>query len=397
MAESKANVLVLGAGSGGLIAGNLLGYHGFNVTIVEKSDYHLFQPGMLWIAFQGHDPARYMRKVESLVRPGVNLVKDTVTEIDLGERAVKLASGKTLSYDILIIALGVSYDYDAIPGNREALERFGDFYSGPEHAARLWKNFSAMKEGRLVVAAGDPGYKCTPAPHKAVFLASETLKKKGLRGKVKVTLAVPFVHSYASETLAKLIDPKLEEAGIEVVTMFTAESVDLEKKKLYSLEGEELDFDLLALIPVHKGPQVTIKPDSVTDDDGYIKVDKYTLQVEGYDDVYAVGDCTNAPTSKTGVTAHLGAEVVADRILGFDARFTGRTNCPLVMNGEASFAISTYDHPVIPVRPSKMKRFFEDLFIGIYWPSLKYPERFRGIFKAYFDATDPAVLGEAGW
>ena len=60
MAEKK-QVLVLGGGAGGLITGNLLAAHGYRVTIVEKSDYHLFQPGMLWIAFQGHSPERYMR------------------------------------------------------------------------------------------------------------------------------------------------------------------------------------------------------------------------------------------------------------------------------------------------------------------------------------------------
>lgn len=390
-------ILVLGAGTGGLVAGNLLALNGYNVTIVEKNEYHLFQPGMLWIAFRGHKPDKYMRRVDSLVKPGVNLIHDKVELIDLENRTVKLSSGKTIDYDKLIVALGASYDYDAVPGHKRLWEQYGDYYSGPQHAERLWRNLSKIKAGTLVLAAADPSYKCPPAPHKAAFLASETIREKGLAGKVRVVLALPFIHAYASETMAEIIEPKLEETGVEVRTMFTVESIDVENRKIYSLEGEELEYDIAAVIPVHKGPRVEIKPESATDEDGFLKVDKYTLQIEGFDDAYAVGDCNNTPTSKTGVTAHLGAEVVADRIMGYDSRFTGRTNCPVVADGTAAFVISTYDHPVIPVKFSKFKRLLEDLFIAAYWSSLRDPEKWRTAFKAYFKATDPSVLGEEGW
>ena len=395
MAEKK-QVLVLGGGAGGLITGNLLAAHGYRVTIVEKSDYHLFQPGMLWIAFQGHSPERYMRPVAELVKPGVELVKGVVSEINLADRVVKLSDGREYSYEYLVVALGAAYDYDAVSGNRELLERFGDFYSGAEHAQRLWQSFSSLREGTLVIAAADPSYKCPPAPHKAVFLAAETLRKKGLLGKVKVVLALPFVHEYASKNLAEIIAPKLREAGIEVRTMFTVESIDVENRKLYSLEGEELGFDVAAVIPVHRGPLVKVVPEDAVDDDGYFKVDKHTLRIEGYDDAYAVGDCNNAPTSKTGVTAHLGGEVVAERIMGYDAVFTGRTNCPLVTDGEALFVISDYEHPPVNVRFSKFKRLLEDMFIAMYWPSLRDPEKWSPLFRAYFEATSPEKLARLG-
>ncbi|MEB3774841.1 MAG: FAD-dependent oxidoreductase [Desulfurococcales archaeon] len=391
------NVLVLGAGTGGLVAANLLVDHGYSVTLVEKSSHHLFQPGMLWIAFKGHDPNRYIKPVEDLVKPGVKLVRGVVDSINLNERSVKLKDGTSLDYDYLIIALGVSYDYDAVPGNRELFERYGDFYSGADSARKLWSHISGMREGRLVIAAADPLYKCPPAPHKAAFLAADTFKKMGVLGKVEVHLALPFLHEYPSEVMARIVAPKLEEAGVKVSTLFTVESIDVGSGKLYSLEGEELDFNVAVVIPMHKGPRVRVEPDNVLDSDGYFKVDKYTLKVEGFDDVYAIGDCSNAPTSKTGVTAHLGAEVVAGRIMGYSPVFNGRTNCPIVADGEATFVISTYDNPPIPVRFSKFKRFLEDAFIASYWSSLRDPEKWSPIFRAYFVATDPKVLGERGW
>ncbi|MEB3806046.1 MAG: FAD-dependent oxidoreductase [Desulfurococcales archaeon] len=393
----SGKILVLGAGTGGLVAGNLLASEGYDVTIIEKSDYHLFQPGMLWIAFQGHKPEKYIKPVESLVKKNVELVKGTVSKIDLDNRIVKLEDAREYTYDYLIIALGASYDYDAIPGHKQLWETYGDYYSGANNASKLWSHFSKMKEGRLVLAAADPLYKCPPAPHKAAFLAAQTINKRGLRGKVKVTLALPFIHAYPSEVMARIVEPKLEEAGVELVTMFTVDSIDVDAGKIYSIEGDEIDFDVAAVIPVHKGPRIEVVPESVRDEDGYFKVDKHTLQVEGYDDVFAVGDCNNAPTSKTGVTAHIGGEVVVERIMGFDARFNGRTNCPIVADGEAAFVISSYEHPVIPVKFSKFKRLLEDVFIAAYWSSLRDPEKWSPVFRAYFRATDPKVLGERGW
>ncbi|MEB3756232.1 MAG: hypothetical protein GSR79_05175, partial [Desulfurococcales archaeon] len=70
---------------------------------------------------------------------------------------------------------------------------------------------------------------------------------------------------------------------------------------------------------------------------------------------------------------------------------------PIITNGEALFVISDYDHPAVPVKPTKVKRYLEDFFIASYWSTLKYPERWESIFEAYFTATAPEILKEGGW
>jgi len=394
---SGEHIVVLGAGTGGLVAANLLAHKGYRVTLVERSDTHLFQPGMLWIAFRGHNPSRYLRPVEELVDPSVNLVRGTVEAVNLHDRTVKLVDGRTLEYDRLIVALGVSLDWEAIEGLPEAREKYGDFYSGAGQAERLWESFSRMREGTLLVAVSDPLYKCPPAPHKAAFLASLTVMEKGLQGKVRVALAVPYSHAYPATSFSPLVEEKLEEAGVEVYTFFTLDRIDVEAGKAYSLEGEEVEFNVAAVIPPNRGPAITIEPGEAVDEDGFIKVDKETLEISGYDDAYAIGDCNNAPTSKSGVTAHLEAEVVVDRIEGWDARFNGRTNCPVVTDGEASFVITDYAHQAVPVRFTRFKRLLEELFIEAYWSSLRYPWRWKPVFHAYFQATMPGTLGGRGW
>jgi sulfide:quinone oxidoreductase len=214
---------------------------------------------------------------------------------------------------------------------------------------------------------------------------------------VKVVLAVPVPHAYPSKVIADEIEPELSARGIEVRTFFTANEVDLEGRKIVSLEGEEISFDVATVIPPHRGPSYRVVPEEVKDGNGYIKVDKYTCKVEGFDDAYAVGDCTNTPTSKSGVTAHLQAEVVAARLQGVDARYSGRTNCPLIVDGKGLFVISDYDHPPMPVRLSRFERLMEDFFVATYWSAVRYPELWSPIFKAYFDSTNQLLWRGEKW
>ncbi len=395
---AKEKVVILGGGGGGAILANLLPQDRFEVTVVDKSEYHVFLPGFLWVAFKGQPKEKFRRPLKSLLKPGVNFVHDEVVGVDLNERTVHLKGGGKLGYDYVVFATGAPLDFDAIPGHRELVERFGDFYSTLENAEKLHRTLASMREGRFVIAIADPIYKCPPGPHKGTFLSYELFKKRGVADKVKVVLAVPYPHVYSSKTIADVIEPELEARGIETHTFFTVDSIDLEKHKIYSLEGEELDFTAAAVIAPHTGPQYKVEPGNVKDDSGYIRIDKYTSQVVGFDDAYAIGDCTNAPSAKSGVTAHLQAETVAKRLQGFDARYTGRTNCPLITDGKGLFVISDYEHPAIPVRLSGLKRFLEELFVATYWSAIKYPELWDPIFEAYFEASAPEVfLRYGGW
>jgi len=393
----KRRVVVVGGGGGGAILANLLPSEDFQVTVVDKSPLHFFQPGNLWIAFKGVGKERFLRPMREVLKPEVEFVNDEVVEVDLRNRVVRTRAGRQLGYDYVVLASGAELDYDALPGHRRLLEAFGDFYSTPENAEKLHRSLLSMTSGRFVIAIADPIYKCPPGPHKGAFLSWEFFSKRGLSSKVKVVLAVPVPHAYPSKVIADEIEPELSARGIELHTFFTANEVDLEGRKIVSLEGEELSFDVAAVIPPHRGPSYRVTPEEVKDGNGYIKVDKYTCRVEGFDDAYAVGDCTNTPASKSGVTAHLQAEVVAARLQGVDARYSGRTNCPLIVDGKGLFVISDYDHPPMPVRLSRFKRLMEDFFVATYWSAVRYPELWSPIFKAYFDATNQLLWRGEKW
>ena len=108
--------------------------------------------------------------------------------------------------------------------------------------------------------------------------------------------------------------PILEEKGIELHTFFNVETIDPERKVVQSLEGEELPYDLLILVPPHKGQQFLMDSGLAPAPGGWLPTDRFTLRVGGRPNVFALGDATDLPLSKAGSTAHFEAPVVVEAI-----------------------------------------------------------------------------------
>ena len=179
---------------------------------------------------------------------------------------------------------------------------------------RTWEALQKFKSGKIVVAIAGVPHKCPPSPNEATFMVDEFYRKKGLRDKVEISFVTPYPRPYPAETLSKVIEPLYEERGINLVTFFNAESVDPAAHKMYSLEGDSVDYDLLIAVPPHHGTDV-IRNSGFGDEDGWIPADKGTMRVKGHDDAFAIGDATAIPISKSGVVAHLQSPVVAENIL----------------------------------------------------------------------------------
>jgi sulfide:quinone oxidoreductase len=102
------NVLVLGGGSGGLVAANkvkkLLGDR-VEVTLVDKNGHHEFMPAYPWVAFGMREPEQIRRPLANLERRGIRFLQATVEGLDPANNQVKTSAG-TLAYDYLIVSLG---------------------------------------------------------------------------------------------------------------------------------------------------------------------------------------------------------------------------------------------------------------------------------------------------
>jgi NADH dehydrogenase len=106
------HVVIVGAGFGGLAAVRALRHIDVDVTIVDRNNYHLFQPLLYQVASGLLDPSAIASPVRSIVRRSrnINVLRAEVTGVDLGRRRV-ITSAATLDYDYLIVATGSLTDY----------------------------------------------------------------------------------------------------------------------------------------------------------------------------------------------------------------------------------------------------------------------------------------------
>lgn len=391
------NILIVGGGTGGTLAANLLAKQfaveiadqDIRVSLVTNSKFHIFQPGLLEVAFEGKKPDSIIREERPLVSQKVDYIEENVERIDLQKQKVSLSKGTILPYDYLILATGSVPNPDSIPGLREASL---NFHTNTQESLRIWNTLQEFEKGRIVVGIAGVPHKCPPSPNEATFLLDDYLRKSGKREHANITFLTPYPRPYPAEPMSKVVEPLFEKREIEVVTFFNLESVDPVKKELYSLEGETVPFDLLIMVPPHQGANVIVKS-GLGDKDGWIPTDKQTMRIKGYDNAFAIGDCTNIPVSKTGVTAHLEAKVAVNNIisainqLGTIHRYTGRINCPFEMgSGKAAFVVGSYEMPVKQIAPSRIRHMMKKGFERVYWRSLS--GNLDWLLDRYFGVTD---------
>jgi sulfide:quinone oxidoreductase len=313
----------------------------------------------------------------------VDLAIEEAVGIDPVAQRVQLRSGGTLDWDYLVIATGARLVHDAIPGLVEG--SFG-FYSLPD-AERLREELRRFTGGKLLVGVSGIPYKCPPAPVEFTMLVEEYLRHKGVRAESEVTLLSPLNRAFTIESASTLIKPIMDERGIELATFFNVEEVDPSSHTVLSLEGEKRDYDLLVLVPPHRGAQV-VTDSELGDAGGWLPADKHTLQVGEHERIFALGDATNLPISKSGSTAHFEAPVIASRIASKvrgsapKETYGGRVMCFLETgNGKATALRFDYEHPPVPPEPNRAWHMAKWIFNRAYWetvPQGRLPERAPG-------------------
>jgi sulfide:quinone oxidoreductase len=374
-------VLILGGGVGGTIVANLVSRKlrrqiddgTVEVTVVDKFGNHVYQPGFMYITF-GHETAGGLERPErSLLDERVKLVVGEVTRIDEATRTVMLANGESLGYEHLVLATG----------SRIAPEEIEHFESEAHHfytaaaARKLREALDAFKGGSIVVGIAGMPYKCPPAPLEVTFLIESELRQRGLRQASEVHFCSPIGRAFTIESVSDMATPVLSEKNIELHTFFNVEAIDPQRKVVQSLEGEELHYDLLVLVPPHHGAQFLIDSGFAPAPGGWLPTDHHTLQVGGRPNVYALGDATDLPLSKAGSTAHFEAPIVAERIAAAvsgrpvhvkHGNYTGRVMCFFeIGDGKGTLLRFDYDHPPKPPKPNRIWHLGKVLFNKAYW------------------------------
>ncbi len=344
-------VLILGDGDIGTIMANKLRFHvdikDVEITVVGNSTEHYFKPDGVHISFNMIDYKKSVKPTDFLFNYGVNYIHDEITRINVADRSVSTKAGRTLDYDYLIIATGNRFTPEEIPGYEGEAKHFYDL----KHALELQQSLKGFKGGKIIIGQASIPIMCPPAPYEFTFLLDEYLRFKGIRDKTEIHYVYPLNRVFTIPNVSDFVAKKFEERGIITHTLFNVDSVDPKNKQLVSLEGENLNYDLLVLVPPHKGQKVMTES-GLADNSGYIDVDRNKLNYKDYDNVFVIGDATNLPVSKAGATGHFQSVYLANRIASetagniYNEVYDGAVACTTVTGYERGVTLYfTYDKP----------------------------------------------------
>ena len=308
--DHKPRIVVLGAGFGGLELATLLSEalgDAIDVTVIDKGDAFVFGFSKLDVMFGHATPEQVRLPYARFAKPGVRLLRETVTAIDPETRRVTTDAG-VHEADHLVVALSAEYDFDATPG----LSGTTDFYSvaGAEGLRALLPSFAG---GKAIVGVCGAPYKCPPAPSECALMLHDYLVGRGLRDVSEITLVLPLGTPVPpSPETSKALLAAFAERGIRFVGGRRVASVDNGRGVAVLDDGTEMPFDLFLGVPKHRVPPVVIA--SGLAENGWIPVNPRTLETR-FAGVHAVGDGANTGTPKAGVFAEGAARAVASALV----------------------------------------------------------------------------------
>ena len=370
-------ILVVGGGMGGTILANNLARRlsgelkagKASITMLSASDKHMYQPGLLYVAFGKMAPDELYRDQVSLLESSITFRVDPVTKFNLKENNVVTESGKQYDYDIIVISTGSRAHAEGTPGLDE---HAAQFYT-EEDAVKMFKTLQNFEGGKVVVAVGVP-HKCPMAPLEITFMLADYFKERGIWDKVQLHYTYPIGRVHSLGAVAKWAQPEFDRLGITYETLFNMKEVTPDK--VLSEEGTEEKYDLLVTVPAHKGMQVI--EDNDLGPGGFIPTNRTRLNIEGYENAFVIGDTTNLPISKAGSTAHYEAEALAENIastikIGSPVRdYDGKVFCFIEAGeGRATYAMFNYQNPPDPKAPTKGIHWFKTAYNKMYWASAR--------------------------
>jgi NADH:ubiquinone reductase (H+-translocating) len=297
----ETRVLVVGGGFAGLWATRALAADPVRITLVERSNHHLFQPLLYQVATAGLSAPDIAAPLRHILRrqANVTVLMQEVVAIDKSARNVRLADGSTLDYDVLLLASGAGHSYfghddwamhapglktlnDALTIRRKLLLAFERAELESDHEARrAWLNF-------VIVGGGPTGVELAGT---LAEIARHTLRREFRRidpadAKVVLVEAGPRVLSSFPDSLSIKAAQQLQRLGVDVrtaspVSNIDAQGVSLPNEKimartvLWAAGVAASPLGAALGVPLDRAGRVVVTPD---------------LSVPGHPEIFVAGD-----------------------------------------------------------------------------------------------------------
>jgi sulfide:quinone oxidoreductase len=377
------NIIVVGGGFAGISVANKLTKKlrrkDAKVILIEPNEFNIYEPQYVFWGFKKYPQSKFTKPMNKVLSGKVTWLRTKVTKINHEKKSLALANGDTLLYDYIVLATGAKMLEENIDSYED--ENIHHFYLA-DATKKLQEALKNFKGGTIVITPSTVPYKCPPAPAEFTFLLDTFLRKKKIRDKTTIKYLYPLMRPYSEPRVSEKIQKLFDKRGIEFVEFFNYDAIDKANRKVISLEGEEINYDLLVLIPPHSGHEVIIES-GLGDREGFVPTDRYTMKVENQENMYAIGDCTNLPISKSGAAAHFSAPALIKNILlemkgkEPNKKYGGFTVCFVVTSFKRSLLlVFNYKYPPIKIGLHNL------LLYGLFKKAFKIVY-FRALIKGY--------------
>ena len=394
--SSHHQVLVIGGGTAGImVAAQLLRQkNAKDVAIIEPADTHYYQPAWTLVGAGTFNYEKTARPMASVIPKGATWIKDKAIGFDPEKNKVQTAKEGDITYDYLVVAPGVAYDYSLVPGLKEAMDKgvVCSNYTDPKHTWDVMKNF---KGGTALFTQPTTPIKCGGAPQKIMYLAESYFRKSGVRNKTDVVFAtsgtIIFGVKEIAKTLMKVVDRKdinlrfyhklvavdaekqiawyelgksIMDGGCVVYSEDDADQLELDETFQYnykdvkvSRDGDRygIHYDMMHTAPPTVAPDF-VRNSALVNEAGWLDVDHHTMQHNKFPNIFGLGDVAALPTAKTGAAIRKQAPIVVDNIdllikqqkMG-NKRYNGYSSCPLITDyGKMVLAEFDYNNNFTP-------------------------------------------------
>lgn len=364
MAAEKHRVVIIGGGSAGITVASLLvkelagGNGSPNIAIIEPSTKHYYQP--LWTLVGGgvFPRERTERNEADYIPTGVRWIQDAVTDVLPDQNRVKTRGGKEIEYEYLVVAPGIQVDWDKVEGLPQSVGKDG-VYSNYSYdtVESTWQSIRNFKGGTAIFTQPPPPFKCGGAPQKICYLAEDYFRKSGVRDKSQVIFCSAAPSIFHVKKYAASLDNVVKRKGIVAkyrhnLTALRPDKKEAVFKNLDSGEEVVLKYDMIHVTPPQSAPDF-IKRSPLASKEGWVEVDKQTMQHVRYPNVFSLGDASSLPTSKTGAAVRKQAPMLVKNLMEsmrgrqLPEKYDGYTACPVV-TGYKSLVMMEFDYDLQP-------------------------------------------------
>ena len=318
----KAEILVIGGGYGGATAAKYLRLFSNNtakVTLIEPNASFVSCPLSNLVIGGSRKLAELTSPYDNLSkRHGIKIIQDSVASIDPDKKTVKLASGKTLPYDKVIVSPGVSLMMNSIEGLAQANKAgvtLQAWKAGAETVA-LHKQLASMRDGgTYALSIPEAPYRCPPGPYERACQVASYFKQNKPKSKVLILDANQDVTSKGA--LFKKVWAEQYAGMIEYLPKHNVTAVDAKTKTIKFEIQDDLKADVLNLLPAMSAGDIAVKTGLANSNGRWVNVNFINFESTAQKDIHVLGDSIQVAFAmpKSGHMANQHAKVAAAAIV----------------------------------------------------------------------------------